>query len=332
MDDTYIDILGKYYVARDCSRSIYLADYLKILPKNFPFVEKYLLENSRELFLLKFIRLSLRKSPQKCKMVSNMLNRLKNIFHEHHDRIFYVLMYDVLEILVPLYNDSNIVSDLLFAFNFEWENILIEDRTNIKFYLENALASKQKSFKVHHSGNSFVDICIKRSLLQLIKTALCFTNPSRWSERHHRHNYRVVTDILCSFNNELLRPLDLGMLSKERFYLLIQLVKIYLYCQRPSTSKSVRLIWSSIPDCLFSFNELNQYYGTIIDSEVLRNIFEFYSAAVGSESAYCQPRSLKHLSKCTVRSVMEVNGRLCPQNIEKLFVPIEVRAYLKLEE
>ncbi|GFR25654.1 SOCS box domain-containing protein [Trichonephila clavata] len=121
------------------------------------------------------------------------------------------------------------------------------------------------------------------------------------------------------------------MLSKERFYLLIQLVKIYFYCPWPSASKSVGLIWNSIPDCLISFNELCLYYGTIMDSEVLKNIFEFFSTAVGSESSYCQPRSLKHLSKCTVRTVMEMNGQLCPQNIEKLFVPVEVRAYLKLE-
>ncbi|GFR20344.1 hypothetical protein TNCT_291131 [Trichonephila clavata] len=68
-----------------------------------------------------------------------------------------------------------------------------------------------------------------------------------------------------------------------------------------------------------------------MDSENIKYIFEFFANAVGSESSYCQPRSLKHLSKCTVRSVMEVNGQLCPRNIEE-FVPLEVRAYLRLEE
>ncbi|GFR10381.1 hypothetical protein TNCT_410781 [Trichonephila clavata] len=194
MDDTYIDILRKCYVAKDYRRNICSADYLKILQKNFPFVEKYLLENSRELFLLKFIRLCLEKSSQKCKMVSNMLNRLKNIFHEHHDHIFYELKQDFSEILVPMCNDSNIIGDLIFALKFDFEYILIQDRTNIKFYLENAQASKQNLLKGHSSEDSFVDTCILYRFLPPIEIALCFSNPSRWSESHPHDNCRVVAD------------------------------------------------------------------------------------------------------------------------------------------
>ncbi|GFR01617.1 SOCS box domain-containing protein [Trichonephila clavata] len=330
MDD--IDIPRKCYVARDCSTNLYSVDYLKNFQRNSPFVEKYLLENSRELFLLTFIRLCLQKPPPKCKIASTMLNHLKNIFHEHHDRIFYVLKEEFSKNLVPMSNDSNIIGEFFFEFNIDFEDIPLEDRTIIEFFSQIALTSKQSFFKRHPSGDSFVDTCIMYNLLVPIEVALCFSNASRWSERHHHHNYRVVTNMMCLFNNELLRPLDLGMLSKERFYLLIQLVKIYFYCPWPSTSRSVKLIWRSIPDCLFSFNELNQYFGTIMDSEDIKNILEFFSAAVGSESSYCQPRSLKHLSKCTVRSLMEVNGQLCPRNIEELIVPLTVRAYLRLEE
>ncbi|GFY43172.1 SOCS box domain-containing protein [Trichonephila inaurata madagascariensis] len=109
-------------------------------------------------------------------------------------------------------------------------------------------------------------------------------------------------------------------------------MKIFLQFPEPSASESVRLIWSSVPDSLISLNELNQYYGAVMDFEVIKSIFEFYSGAVEIKPSYCQPRSLMHLSKCTVRSVMEMNGQLCPKNIENIFIPRELRTYLKLQE
>ncbi|GFV29734.1 SOCS box domain-containing protein [Trichonephila clavipes] len=200
--------------------------------------------------------------------------------------------------------------------------------TNIDFYLQHSRLSNHIWFE----GDSFVDACLYYKSLSPIETVLSFYNPSRFSQRQLRHNYRVVTNMMCLFNNELLRPLDLGMLSSERYFLLVQMMKILLQSPWPSASESVKLIWSSVPDSLISFNELKRYYGAVLDSEALNNIYDFYSEAVGSKTSYCQPRSLKHLCKCTVRSVMEMNGQLCPKNIEALFIPREVRTYLKLQE
>ncbi|GFR20342.1 hypothetical protein TNCT_291121 [Trichonephila clavata] len=175
MDDTYFDILRKCYVAKDLSRGIYLADYLKIIQKNSPFVEKYLFENSRELFLLEFIRLCLKKSTQKCKIVSNILNRLKNVFHEHQDSIFFVLKEEFSKILVPLCKDSNIILEFFFAFNFHFEDILREkNRTTMDFFLQIALASKQNFCQRHPSGESFVDIVLCTVYLSRLKSLFVF--------------------------------------------------------------------------------------------------------------------------------------------------------------
>ncbi|GFY41470.1 SOCS box domain-containing protein [Trichonephila inaurata madagascariensis] len=328
MDDIYVDILKKSHDLRGFISSRKSTDYFEVLIKNFPFFEKYFVENSHELFLLKFIRMSLQNSTRKYNIASTLVHNLKNVFHEHQNRIFYVLKQDFSRILVPLCDDSNIICDMFFAFHFVAEDIIIEDRTNIDFYLQHSQVSKYIWFE----EDSFVDACVYYKRPSSMETVLLYYNPSRFSERYFDHNYRVVTNMMCWFNNELLRPLDLGMLSTERYFLLIQMMKIFLQTPEPSATESVRLIWNSVPDSLISLNELNQYYGAIMDSEVLEAIFEFYSEAVGSKPSYCQPRALKHLSKCTVRSVMEMNGQLCPKNIEKLFIPRELRTYLKLQK
>ncbi|GFQ76826.1 hypothetical protein TNCT_321891 [Trichonephila clavata] len=194
MDD--IDIPRKCYVARDCSTNLYSVDYLKNFPRNSRLLKNIYSRILENCFLLTFIRLCLQKPPPKCKIVSTMLNHLKNTFHVHHDGIFYVLKEEFSKNLVPMFNDSNIIGEFFFEFNIDFEDIPLEDRTIIEFFSQIALTSKQIFFKRLPSGDSFVDTCIMYNLLVPIEVALCFSNASRWSERHHHHNYRVVTNMM----------------------------------------------------------------------------------------------------------------------------------------
>ncbi|GFT12125.1 hypothetical protein NPIL_22571 [Nephila pilipes] len=87
-----------------------------------------------------------------------------------------------------------------------------------------------------------------------------------------------------------------------------------------------------IPDAFITLRELTEAYGSMMSTQELRSLTEFYSDAMGGETIISQPRTLKHLSRVSVLCVMEGNGTLCPENLNKLFVPREVRSYLKLLE
>ncbi|GFT68805.1 hypothetical protein NPIL_480301 [Nephila pilipes] len=133
-------------------------------------------------------------------------------------------------------------------------------------------------------------------------------------------------------SDALSKPYREGLVTKERFYLHIQFFRIYFYCRFSSARISMQLIWRAIPDAFITLRELTEAYGSMMSTQELRSLTEFFSDAMGEETIISQPRTLKHLSRVRVRCVMEGNGTLSPETLNKLFVPRDIRSYLRLLE
>ncbi|GBM57105.1 hypothetical protein AVEN_125960-1 [Araneus ventricosus] len=68
-----------------------------------------------------------------------------------------------------------------------------------------------------------------------------------------------------------------------------------------------------------------------LSSETIRDVYHFYSAAVGVYQAHVEPRSLKHLSRPTVRRMMLESVCRIPDGVKLTGVPKELQSFLNLE-
>ncbi|GFV86495.1 SOCS box domain-containing protein [Trichonephila clavipes] len=124
--------------------------------------------------------------------------------------------------------------------------------------------------------------------------------------------------------------------SKRRRYLFLHTV-FFLLCndstQSTEPKELVYLFWESIPDALFTRNELNYACDKHHFMEPERSILiQNYESKVSSPKSTETPipRSLVHLCRCSIRERMGSNFEL-PFGVDSLLIPEDFKKYLRLE-
>ncbi|CAL1262280.1 unnamed protein product [Larinioides sclopetarius] len=69
-----------------------------------------------------------------------------------------------------------------------------------------------------------------------------------------------------------------------------------------------------------------------LSSETIRDVYDFYSGAVGACHAYAEARSLKHLCRSVVRRMLCESGFWIPDGIKLTGVPRGLESFLNLED
>ncbi|CAL1270303.1 unnamed protein product, partial [Larinioides sclopetarius] len=111
-------------------------------------------------------------------------------------------------------------------------------------------------------------------------------------------------------------------MSPRRFYFFMQLIFIFFRSRSlPSASECLRLVWNSIPDAFFTFEEIEMALQADLSSETIRELYKFYSDSVGADPVFVEPRSLKQLSRPAVRRILCERGHWIPDGIKLLDVP-----------
>ncbi|GBN26645.1 hypothetical protein AVEN_33394-1 [Araneus ventricosus] len=91
-----------------------------------------------------------------------------------------------------------------------------------------------------------------------------------------------------------------------------------------SAAECLRLLWNSLPDAFFSFEEIEMALQAGLS-------YNFYSGAVGVFQARVELRSLKHLCRPTVRRMLWESGCWIPDGIRLTGVPRHFQSFLNLE-
>ncbi|GBO41036.1 hypothetical protein AVEN_181741-1 [Araneus ventricosus] len=120
-------------------------------------------------------------------------------------------------------------------------------------------------------------------------------------------------------------------MSRRRFYYFMQLVFIFFRCPTASAAECLRLLWNSLPDAFFSFEEIEMALQAGLRSETIKDLYNFYSGAFGVFHERVEPRSLKHLCRPTVRRMLWKSGCWIPDGIRMTAVPRELQSFLNLE-
>ncbi|CAL1270279.1 unnamed protein product [Larinioides sclopetarius] len=105
-------------------------------------------------------------------------------------------------------------------------------------------------------------------------------------------------------------------MSPRRFYLLMQFLYFFFISGTPSSAECLGLLWKSIPDAFFSFEELERALQAGLSSKTLQDVYDFYSLAIGTLHTHTEPRSLKHLSRSTIRRILCKNACWIPDGIK----------------
>ncbi|GBO34093.1 hypothetical protein AVEN_186360-1 [Araneus ventricosus] len=134
-------------------------------------------------------------------------------------------------------------------------------------------------------------------------------------------------------------------MKPERIYLLLQMFwflrngsrrRYIIYFRRPekrplaAATECLRLIWSSIPSPLLSFREVYLSLEGALSHDERAQLYCCYAVIVGGFHLRVRPRSLKHLSRTAVRSIMWKNGHYLPDGIRNAGLPKELQEYLNL--
>ncbi|CAL1291604.1 unnamed protein product [Larinioides sclopetarius] len=124
-------------------------------------------------------------------------------------------------------------------------------------------------------------------------------------------------------------PVENGLMSRERYFLVLQILDIYLD-DGPEELESLQLVWRSIPDAVISLDELKSAFPALMDTKHIQEIHGYIKNITGEEAVFLQPRSLKHYCRCAVRRILCSNGQLST-GIDSLGLMSELQSYLKLE-
>ncbi|GBL77389.1 hypothetical protein AVEN_41802-1 [Araneus ventricosus] len=111
----------------------------------------------------------------------------------------------------------------------------------------------------------------------------------------------------------------------------MQVLFIFFASPTASAAECLRLLWNSLPDAFFGFEEIEMALQAGLSSETIRDVYNFYSGAVGEFHVRVEPRSLKHLSRPTVRRMLWKSGCWIPDGIRLTGVPRELQSFLNLE-
>lgn len=131
---------------------------------------------------------------------------------------------------------------------------------------------------------------------------------------------------------------------KFRLILLIQVIRLHYYLyfkdhDLHSTTISTSNLWRAHPAPFLDRQEMTSFFRYLTADHFaalqayLDGVWAFYEGVLGAERDFRSrtPRSLSHLSRCSVRNALAKNQAL-PQAINVLELPRVLESYLRLEQ
>ncbi|GBN92646.1 hypothetical protein AVEN_203814-1 [Araneus ventricosus] len=177
----------------------------------------------------------------------------------------------------------------------------------------------------------FADRCFSHPSFMYVGEVLKFLDAPHLCGRFVDLFQSEISAIRCCFPVRLFFR-NLRWRSERRCVLLLHLYWTYLNKSRnPSAaSESLRLVWNAVHDSFITCNEISAEF-VCFSSEVIPDIYDFYSKAVGECPEDVRPRTLKHLCRSTIRYQLWRSEQWLPEGIEQIGLPSRLQSYLKLE-
>ncbi|CAL1270251.1 unnamed protein product [Larinioides sclopetarius] len=274
------------------------------------------------------VKEAVRRSDEKLKLIKWLVtfNALPEDVYLNPDHVNYFVKY-----LYPEVTDSAFIMSFLKKFNFNLWMVRSERSEYLEYFLfhlrQNGCTDKGNNACPYE----LIEMCIHWQSFLKMGSILKYQDAPRVPQRNI-----VWSMYTCSFDREgpirnLLAEAEKRM-SPRRFYFLVQI--IYIFFERPTASAAecIRLLWRSLPDAFFSFEEIEIALKAGLSSETIQDVYNFYSRAVGAYHALVEPRSLKNLCRPAVRRMLWDSGCWIPDVIKLTGVPRGLESFLNLED
>ncbi|GBM33597.1 hypothetical protein AVEN_181841-1 [Araneus ventricosus] len=255
----------------------------------------------------------------------------------------FAIVFLCLEILYEHCTDSNIVKDFLTAFNFKAWIVNIDRPKLLQFLLYHA---NQARYNVWGNDvpHKLINRCVSNHLFGNSTILLKYYDAPVFSESMYKDVIHHIGKRRPSLSDDVLKhPVKEGWLSKERNFLMLQILDIFFHGPSPSSKLALSRIWKSIPKAFISQNELSRAYNKVLSPTDIEEIYAFYSNTVEEEEIHkfcknvteedtqsCKPRSLKQFCRTTIRKTLNDSKKL-PQGIHQLCLPRQLQSFLRLE-
>ncbi|GBN74835.1 hypothetical protein AVEN_137485-1 [Araneus ventricosus] len=99
----------------------------------------------------------------------------------------------------------------------------------------------------------------------------------------------------------------------------------------PEASEALRLVWSSIPDCFVSLQEMKDAYEHVFPAEVMSAAHSFYEETIRQTVSCREPRSLTQYCRSVVRKSLYNSKQWLPDGIKQLKLPPRFEPFLNLQ-
>ncbi|GBN56383.1 hypothetical protein AVEN_73428-1 [Araneus ventricosus] len=276
--------------------------------------------------LSSFVKEAVKRSGKKLKMIKWLVtfDAVTEDVCLNNQHVLYFAKY-----MYPEVTESAFVKAFLKKLDlYLW--ITHNDRPEILEFFLYYLRQNWDTFKDSTKWYEPIEVCIINKRFLNISTILKYKDAPRISPED--------TDwLICRLQLEREGPsLDVlreakKWMSPRRYYLMVQILLIFFTSPTISAAECLRLLWSSLPDAFLSLEEIEMALQAGLSSEIIRAVYDFYSRAVGMYPTSVEPRSLKHLSRVTVRRMLWENGCWIPDGIKLTGVPRELESFLNLE-
>ncbi|KAF8763836.1 hypothetical protein HNY73_021971 [Argiope bruennichi] len=295
------------------------------------FEEKIFKNYERKMFQDKIDLARIRKYLKLCRVMCRCadLEEAKRIYHKVYAVIQNFDAFLVLELLETVCLSIEMV---LFVFN----TAAVRNLPFLKFLL---LLSKTRNLNFQSLWSYSWDIITETNLIsqffdneQYASIPTLLTHGLQWNfcesvydEYCKAMNFTWSADLSnCSYEVSAGR-------SKHRFFLILQTYFIiYKETENTHKMKALHLLWRSLPDAVISRDEMISSLKKFTNSE--EEPFQICRTTVWWEPDHPPgPRSLKHLSRCSVRQALANNNKL-PYDSFKSDLPRCLISYINLDE
>ncbi|GFQ85229.1 SOCS box domain-containing protein [Trichonephila clavata] len=237
----------------------------------------------------------------------------------------------LLKVLYQYCTDSNIVKEVLNLFQIqEWLRISNQAEI-VEYFLHHAYRS---CFDIHK--NLLLDLDIVNTFILckkflFVKIFLKYYNAPRFT----RHDYklfmaRIPLQLQQIRPYPLMRPSLDGWMSRGRNFRCVQSIYISNCKHLIGANESLCFLWRSIPDSFITFDEISRILNGVVPTTTIRDIYKFYLESVDAGHDCCQPRTLMHYCRVSIRRTLSNNKQLSPDGIHCLELPSVLKSYLLL--
>ncbi|GBN25056.1 hypothetical protein AVEN_65055-1 [Araneus ventricosus] len=305
-----------YERIRYCSKGV-LLNKIGTKPNWF---EKEFNEMINEIFM------RTRKKVKFLRRVSEAAKRLKFIGKNRYIRekgLFFLYAYHA---------DSTAVVDFMTAMDFEDGFFLGLHPKALEFYVQRTHRASSELGKLPF-GIDLINASIGsypyREYEKVVSLFKFCSAPRFCKKTYEETKLRIDWKSLNLPDDTSETPVKNGLMTKERYFLILQILDIYLD-DGPEELESLQLVWRSIPDVVICLDELKAAFPALMGTKRIKEIHGYIRNITGEEAVFPQPRSLKHYCRCAVRKILCGNGQLST-GIDSLALMSELQSYLKLE-